>query len=76
MPRLNPRNILAAVRRAGSPRRRGQGAVQELEGLSPLGTAARIEELDQLIQLAREWKLHAVDAYKRKLRGEVGARNQ
>lgn len=59
--------ILNGIRREGKPT--GEGKMPEIEDLSPLGTSQRVEELNELVKLLTLWKLQAVDAYKKKLRG-------
>lgn len=66
---MGVREVLSSIRLAGRPKAVGEGKVQEIDGLSPLGTAARIEELTQLSSLVTQWKLQAVNAYKKRLRG-------
>lgn len=61
--------IAADMREVGRPLLRGEGKMTDIKGLDEIGSISRVDQLAQLERLVKDWKLHAIDAYKRKLRG-------
>jgi len=67
MPKIS--NILNALRFAGKPKGFGEGKQSDIEGLAEPGTIQRVNQLKEAEDLARQWKLQAVDSYKHKMGG-------
>ncbi len=61
-------SIINKIKATGRPKARGEGKVEDIDGLPVLGTIARVEELKRLEDLIKQWKLQAVEAYKRGIR--------
>ena len=59
---------MGAIKLAGSPKGFGEGKNPTIEGLSTPGTIHRVEQLKELEDLVRQWKLMAVESYKQKIR--------
>jgi len=60
---------MGAIKLAGSPKGFGEGKNPTIEGLSEPGTIQRVNQLKELEDLAKLWKLQAVDSYKHKMGG-------
>jgi len=69
MPKLSMfSGMLNAIRKAGKPKGFGEGKQVDIEGLEEPGTIQRVNQLKELEDLVKLYKLQAVESYKEKVR--------